>query len=123
MRLVGETTNPDGRTYVAVSSGNGWGLGRDPVTAIKTAVRNSRGSTHDVVVYYAVAETLSVDVFGGVNNSNILQGVTVPVGAYRASSRSITVHPDAVKMLEVEWDHYRRNTERAQRLAQEREVV
>lgn len=37
MRLVGETTNPDGRTYVAVSSGNGWGLGRDPVTAIKTA--------------------------------------------------------------------------------------
>ncbi len=133
--------NPDGRVYVAVSNNNGWAVDNDPLSAITRAVVNGGRWDEQTVaaVYSCVDGTWDVDYFGGVTNSDITKGLTVPVGFYRVGlmpddeveydddneilPQPMVVPvtgPDAEAWRRDVWKAYADNARRADRLIAER---
>jgi len=88
----------NGRTFFAITGGSygGWAKARDPITAIKDAVKHS-GSQRlaaakdgvAVMVLYGPSETLNCGDLGGFNYEATPEGRPTPIGLFFCKGRTI----------------------------------
>jgi len=91
-------TLKNGRTFFAITGGSygGWAKARDPITAIKDAVKHS-GSQRlvaakdgvAVMVLYGPSETLNCGDLGGFNYEATPEGRPTPIGLFFCKGRTI----------------------------------
>ncbi len=142
---LSDNTHPDGRTYVAITNTSGWATGLDPVSAAKQAYRHGRGDTAKVIVYYAVAETFDVSMWGGLQCSDIRKGLPFPVGMFDVTTvddgidedddrywdddyqQPVSVTPvseeEMKKFFDTEWEANEKNKQRLEKLLKKEEVA